>query len=391
MALPLLVLAASGCVTDEDCNLSGRCASGTCSCLAGWVGDDCGKLNLAPMDAKQPPAYGKMPTATQEGLASWGGSIVRDPSDAERWHLFASEMSHGCGLDAWGRNSAIVHATANNPMGPYERQKELLPYFAHEPTVVTLPGNAGYVIYKIGCADGAVTGSNGTGLVGPCTQCRNGTTDGGSSAKDPDGHPSSCPAPTQAYETTCQDALHASSLDGPWKRVPLNMSGWDWTNVNLGLESMAPVVLENGTLLTLTRSWGTPQPYPNSAFWLVKADSWDGRYYKVPDAPQPFLNVTMEDSFMFQDELGHFHAIFHAWAVTNVGAHAFSRDGLHWTLPPRVPLARSSRPPTAAAPNMGGASGRTCCWTRRSGRPTSSVLCSTARCPKTSRSRTCRR
>ena len=110
------------------------------------------------------------------------------------------------------------------------------------------------------------------------------------------------------------------------------MTGWDWRNVNLGLESQAPIVFENGTVLTLTRSWGTPPPYPNSAFWLIRADAWDGHYAKAPHAPQPFLDVTMEDSYMWIDEREHFHALFHAWAEVEVGAHAFSRDGLHWRL-----------------------------------------------------------
>ena len=38
-----------------------------------------------------------------------------------------------------------------------------------------------------------------------------------------------CPPPDQSYERTCQDVLHASSLDGPWKRTKLNLSGWDWS------------------------------------------------------------------------------------------------------------------------------------------------------------------
>jgi hypothetical protein len=191
---------------------------------------------------------------------------------------------------------------------------------------VELPAavGGGYVLYKIGCADGAVTGSNGTGLVGPCTDCSNGTS-------WPKAH---CPPPRQIYERACQDVLHAPHPEGPWERVNLSLPQWDWVNVNLGLESHAPVVLENGTVLTLTRSWGTPPPYPNSALWLIRADSWDGGYHKVPSVPQPFLSVTMEDSFMWRDVSGHFHALFHAWAPVDVGAHAFSRDGLHWTLSP---------------------------------------------------------
>ena len=314
---------------DEERVTSGqgpRAWNGTCSCNPGWTGNTCGRLDLMPMASDAPPAYGTLPTTRSTGLATWGGSIVRDPEDADRWHLYASEISHGCGLDAWGRNSVIIHATASSPMGPYVRKSELLPYFAHEPTVVELPAavGGGYVLYKIGCADGAVTGSNGTGLVGACTDCSNGTT-------LPKAH---CPGTDQSYERACQDVLHALHPDGPWKRVNLSMPRWDWVNVNLGLESHAPVVFENGTVLTLTRSWGTPPPYPNSALWLIRANSWDGEYSKVPSVPQPFLPVTMEDSFMWRDVSGHFHALFHAWAPIDVGAHAFSRDGLHWALSP---------------------------------------------------------
>ena len=116
----------------------------------------------------------------------------------------------------------------------------------------------------------------------------------------------SIPPPTQDYEgRTCQEVLHSTSLNGPWTRHKLNLDGWDWTDVNLGLESHAPIAFVNGSILTLTRSWGTPAPYPNSAFWLVRADAWDGRYEKVAGVPQPFLNTTMEDSFMWRDEVGY--------------------------------------------------------------------------------------
>ena len=37
---------------------------------------------------------------------------------------------------------------------------------------------------------------------------------------------------------------------------------------------------------------------------------------------------------MFRDAAGRFHALFHSWADVMVGAHAFSRDGLHWQLSP---------------------------------------------------------
>ena len=82
-----------------------------------------------------------------------------------------------------------MHATASTPVGPYQRKEQVLPAFAHEPVVVPLPESAGggYAMWKIGCADNATTGSNGTDLVGVCTGCRNGTTQG------------NCPHPDQVY------------------------------------------------------------------------------------------------------------------------------------------------------------------------------------------------
>eukprot|EP00466_Bigelowiella_natans_P011760 jgi/Bigna1/90097/estExt_fgenesh1_pg.C_620034 len=309
------------CTADEDCNLNGHCLEDSvCECFKGWKGDDCGELNLMPMPAKSTPAYGQYPDGDGNGLASWGGSIWKDPENDKRWHLFVSEMTQGCGLDSWLRNSRIVHATSDDAMGPYKFEKEIIGFFAHEPTVVKV--DEGYVMYKIGCADGAITGSNGTGLVGPCTHCSNGTTFG------------DCPGTDQSYERACQDILFAPTLDGPWERQNMSLAKWNWTEANLGFESHAPVVLENGNILTFTRSWGSPAPLPNSAIWLATADSWNGSYHLVDSklAAQPALNNGMEDTFMFRDAAGYLHALFHSWNNPYVGAHAFSRDGFNWTM-----------------------------------------------------------
>lgn len=293
-----------------------------CSCYPGWKGADCGILDLKPLqtqDGKPIPAYGTEPSAESAGVAAWGASIVKDPATG-LYHMFAAEMGLQCGLNSWFRNSIIVHATSATAEGPYRRKEELLTYFAHEPVVVTLPDNAGFVLYKIGCADHAKTGSNGTWLHGPCTGCHNGSTSG------------LCPPADQSYERACQDVLFAPSLDGPWIRHDLAGFGseWNWRDLTLGLESHAPVVLDNGTILTFTRSWGTPTPLPNSAIWLVRADSWNGTYALVPDVPQPVFGGQYEDTFMWRDGRGNFHGLFHSWKDPDVGAHAFSRDGLVW-------------------------------------------------------------
>ena len=147
---------------------------------------------LPSADAEFPGlAYGTPPGpagGAGGGLTAWGGSVVADPGNADaagrsggkgkkqkkklkkklKFHLFAAEMSLGCGLNAWYRNSAIVHATAPSPLGPFVREEQVLGAFSHEPYVLTLPEGRGYVLYKIGCADNATTGSNATW---PCREC----------------------------------------------------------------------------------------------------------------------------------------------------------------------------------------------------------------------------
>ena len=374
------------CQEDEDCSLNGQCivGNGECMCYKGWIGQDCGTLDVLPVPAPRrgPPAvsYGTLASATTAGLSSWGGSLLKDPSQPSLYHLFASEVTLGCGLDAWYRNSAIVHATASSPLGPFTRREEILPAFAHEPVVVQLPQSqgGGFVMWKIGCADDAMTGSNGTKLRGRCTNCRNGTTLG-----------EQCPAPDQSYERRCQEALFAEQLHGPWRRVNLTGFGsgqWDWSNLNLGLESHAPVVLANGSILTFTRAIHAPDPAPVSSIWLVSADSWNGSYRSaanllpgVERGGTAFPMHSLEDSFMraalhisdhpshlvrlnhpprvcrWVDPRGNYHALFHTWpGAEAISAHAYSRNGLNWDYadtPPCTPLCPHNHTPSPPPPH----------------------------------------
>lgn len=96
------------CVFDD----SGRCVpgNGECMCYKGWTGQDCGSLDLLPVPTPTagPPgvSYGTLPSANTTGLATWGGSLIQDPGTGV-YHLFAAEISLGCGLDAWFRNSVM--------------------------------------------------------------------------------------------------------------------------------------------------------------------------------------------------------------------------------------------------------------------------------------------
>ena len=107
-----------------------------------------------------------------------------------------------------------------------------------------------------------------------------------------------------------------------------NLSGfepsgkWDWLHLNSGLESHAPVFLPNGSLLTFTRSFHDPHPAPTSSVWLVGAEAWNGTYRSL--ARSPSFDVSTEDSHMWIDPRGNFHALFHTWPVHSQNTASWS-------------------------------------------------------------------
>ena len=131
--LPILPRA-SACVVGEDCSLNGVCTVGVCVCDPGWVGTDCGELDLRP--ASRGTGYNR----TLEGTSSWGGTVVRDTENATLWHLFVSEFTGGCGLDYWAPMSRIVRAeSTTGPAGPFTFAAEVVSTFSTNPAVATSP------------------------------------------------------------------------------------------------------------------------------------------------------------------------------------------------------------------------------------------------------------
>ena len=128
LAWPTPVAASSdSCGSNADCQLTGSCIAGTCSCDPGWHGPMCESLDLAPAP------LGRERQAFETERASWGGNAVRD-ADTGVWSLFAAEMQQG-GLHAFkGANgSQLIRAEALSPAGPFVRKEVLHAPLAHNP------------------------------------------------------------------------------------------------------------------------------------------------------------------------------------------------------------------------------------------------------------------
>lgn len=95
------------CATAMDCSLAGRCVTGSCVCLMGFTGKDCGALDIAPTVEEN----GWQP----KGFSTWGGSPQRI---GDTYHLYASLNRWGS-VDTWPNSSVVVHATATSAVGPY--------------------------------------------------------------------------------------------------------------------------------------------------------------------------------------------------------------------------------------------------------------------------------
>jgi len=159
-SLALLAIVATpseGCATDDDCNLNGICL-GTeqkCLCDAGWRAEDCSELDLYP--AARWSGYNHTnatgPDFYKEGAgnSSWGGHIIRDPTDEKLFHLITSQMAHGCGLGSWRPFSTIIRAESRTgPTGPYVFAQTLFGSFHHNPTTIYSPADDSYLLYCIG-------------------------------------------------------------------------------------------------------------------------------------------------------------------------------------------------------------------------------------------------
>lgn len=236
------------------------------------------------------------------------------------WHLWAAEMTEHCGINAWAGNSRIIHATSSSANGQYTRKEQVWEAFAHEPEVIRAPSGefVMFFTYK-------------PNYTSPC-HCKYGSTG-----------PHDCPSNHKNKTATLRADLMATwmsyskSANGPWSTPSLIWPDWHASDTNF-----AATILEDGSLVGLWRSWEAL----GSREFPVTASNWkDPATYKQHlDRGElwPDLGAAgTEDQFVYRDQDGHFHAIFHhmygpgpttqQWYLDTCGGHAFSEDGLSWT------------------------------------------------------------
>ena len=94
-------------------------------------------------------AAGSAPGYYNATESSWGGFPIKDAEG--KWSLIHAQMANHCPLGSWTSNSIVARSvsTSGKPEGPYSFAEELLPPFAHNPTVRKAEDGT-YVIFFIG-------------------------------------------------------------------------------------------------------------------------------------------------------------------------------------------------------------------------------------------------
>lgn len=311
------------CKDNEDCQLNGACTRGRCECDPAWTGSRCQRLNLLP---------GSINAGLQDArLSSWGGSVLQNTTDGT-WHMYAAVIEHECGLAAWRPNSALGHATASSPEGPYTFKRFIKPHFAHEP--VALMGSDGMImIWHIGAGENDTgSGSNYAANCSHCTGSDHKWTGGGT-----------------FYGPT--SILYSKSFEGPWETVNAGFGSKINGCPECGDTNPAPLIKQDGSIEMM---WRTTEMDPKptacpaaSCMGLATAPSWRGPYQwsraNIFANQSAATNTHIEDAHVWlapkgSTNPGSYHAIFHSDVEKNsggaAGGHAWSSDGATWTFSP---------------------------------------------------------
>lgn len=303
--------------TTLDCSLNGICVDGSCVCDFGWKGTNCGNISLGMTDPTRGHAF-------DSGSSSWGGLPIK--ADDGTWHLFYSQFARGCGLSAWSTNSRIVHAVALTADGPFIDKDVVEPAFSHNAQAMRAIDGT-WVVFYIGCGQGEAVrdcgGSPADSLpLAPRT----------TPPRGPGWNPSKWCSPLEWREALGEGYISysfASSPDGPW--TPLGRPAFVGSNDTRRWDTLttnpAPFPLADGrVLLGLSGDNGSE----GKCIGVAEATSWNGTYIADPI-------VAMrggEDPFLWVNQRGDRHIIYHDVAGTSNGGHIYApaTNSTQWTL-----------------------------------------------------------
>ena len=320
----LLVLALTnacvwGCETETDCSLLGECVSGKCVCDPGWKGHKCGQVDLLP-------AYrnGGYRNAT---LSTWGGYSIKI---GDKWHMFASGMSHQCPLEKFATNSMTIHATSKVPGGPYKLEDIPLPEFHHSVSVMRV-NHTTLALFTEGI------NTNGQN-VNTCDEMDQSTPTNQIHGE----------APELSPDDYMGVSLSTSGPNGPWKEhFILNTDLSDITAWNCNRSNPSPIIFPNGTVLLMYRATPCMTQHErgcvNSTIDLCEhqgiavADSIDGTFRDRQGMISELSGN--EDAVFFRTRRGY-AALFHSKNACgrepeqykSCGSLAYSKDTWKWTL-----------------------------------------------------------
>jgi len=133
-----------------------------------------------------------------------------------------------------------------------------------------------------------------------------------------------------------------------WARATNSTGRWNWSKPEplfpgyYGADTnFAPIILANGSVVALWREWTEL----GSRQFVATATDWKNlsTYEQHIDRGEIFPDLGAagtEDQFLYLDDDGFFHAVFHhmygtgtstQWWLDPTGGHAFSKDGWNWT------------------------------------------------------------
>ena len=335
MKLAVLLLVTSGsasavCQSNIDCNLNGVCKDEICDCDTAWSGSPtCGTLSFASAAFRLYDGSTDVPQKSSS-TSSWGGTPVFD-SQTNQYYLFLSEFVNNCGLDNWSPNSRIIATSSPTLSGPFEFEYEVIPSFHHNPSITRSADNSSFLMYMIGRE------------VDPSElpDCSNNQT----STIDP------APGNMESNITL----LSAVSLRGPWTKVGVVLTGNDDINEwDADTTNPSALVGAGGEVYLMYRGCVDQCPEGSEQIglsiskngWNCSVDVPEGcRYEKIKGGPLfDATHESCEDPFLYRDSRGGWHALLHrvggnggfacdenTGVGCDVGAHAFSSNGLEWT------------------------------------------------------------